>query len=443
MFARALAIGVLSLCCLAARAEQGGWEASVELLPVGESGTTLPEVLVPKQSVLMKVVVWMPKDINWYPQYPQWDMPGATLLPLMMLSPSIEREQAGLTQRGATQNYLVTPLAEGELQLKPEAITVSPDRPDSPVLPFQPIEIDVALPDGASSIESFLPATKLTLTQHFFLLGSDGRQDEVAAEKLAQIQLGSGQMLERRIVMEALGIQGNQIPALQVDGAAIQHEAEVTDLNNYGEFSGGKRTEHWFYAPGASSTIELQPVSLRWYDLGSRAFKTDELDGARIQAVVIQQPDSRLKLPLWERLLEYPSTAALAVLLIAASLFVSLRYGREIALGTMLRFNAWRIRLGNAERGLFINACLQIGLRGPTNPRAYQAFQKWLLRTDSRKRPNQDGLIQDWYRSKYAASLGKPPGRWQLLGELHEWRVAVRRRKSRTRSDPHDLPPLD
>lgn len=443
MFARALAIGVLSLCCLAARADQGGWEASVELLPVGESGTTLPEVLVPKQSVTMKVVVWMPKDINWYPQYPQWDMPGATLLPLMMLSPSIEREQQGFMQRGATQNYLVTPLAEGELQLKPGAIAVSPDRSDSPVLPFQPIEIDVALPDGASSIESFLPATKLALTQHFFLLGRDGQQDEVAAEKLAQIQLGSGQMLERRIVIEALGIQGNQIPALQVDAAAIQHEAEVADLNNYGEFSGGKRTEHWFYAPGASSMIELRPVSVRWYDIGRHAFKTGKLDGARIQAVAVRQTDSRLQLPWWERLLEHKSAAVIGLLLFAIVVFVGCRYGRKIALGTKRQINQWRSHLNNSERSQFINACMQISLRGLGNQRAYHAFQKWLLRTGSNGRLNQCSAIQSWYRSKYAIHPTEPPGRWPVLGELLQLRAEIKRRVPGGGSRSHDLPELE
>ncbi|WP_353632774.1 hypothetical protein [Pseudomonas vranovensis] len=142
-----LAVATLFVSSMLAAATLPAWQATVDIQPLGMA--KLPDVVVPKQSVILKVTVWMPEKVNWYPRYPQWDMPGAVLLPLLMLSPTIEREQAGSTQRGATQNYLLTPLAEGTLRLAPTQITVYPDLADSPVLPFAPMQLQVALPNAA------------------------------------------------------------------------------------------------------------------------------------------------------------------------------------------------------------------------------------------------------------------------------------------------------
>jgi len=429
MLSQLLVVVALSLVCLATRAEQGGWQASVELQPIGDSVSTLPEVLVPKQSVLLKVVVWMPGAVNWYPQYPQWDMPGATLLPLMMLSPSVEREQDGFTQRGATQNYLVTPLAEGELRLSPRTIKVYPNQEDSPVLPLDPVDLQVALPDGVESIDSFLPATKLTATQRFVLLTSDGQQVEIAPDKLSRMELRSGQMLERRITVEALGVQGGQIPSLQVDGEAIQHEADATDLNNYGDFSGGKRVEHWYYAPGSKALIKLQPVNVRWYDLGSRAIRNTTLIGGEIPAVVVQEVDARLQLSWWERLIQISPRVLVGLLLVGMALIGVVCFGRGIVHSVVQQLNSWRKQVGSSERYLLFQACCRIGLLGPVSQSAYQAFQCWLVKSGARIQLDRTTALQAWCRRRYSVHRDCPPGRFRLIRELFTLRSTLAERK--------------
>ncbi|MFR0693548.1 hypothetical protein ACLUTX_29430 [Enterobacterales bacterium AE_CKDN230030158-1A_HGKHYDSX7] len=429
MLSRLLVLVALSLVCLATRAEQGGWQASVELQPIGDSVSTLPEVLVPKQSVLLKVVVWMPGAVNWYPRYPQWDMPGATLLPLMMLSPLVEREQDGFTQRGATQNYLVTPLAEGELRLSPRTIKVYPNQEDSPVLPLDPVNLQVALPDGAESIDSFLPATKLTATQRFFLLTNDGQPKEIASDKLSRMELRSGQMLERRITVEALGVQGGQIPPLQIDDEAIQREVDTTDLNNYGDFSGGKRVEHWYYAPGSKALIKLQPVTVRWYDLGSRAFRNATLIGGEILAVVVQEVDARLQLSWRERLMQTSPWMLMVLLLGLAVVMSAACFGRSIVRSAAARLHGWCKSIEACEPYLFLLACYRVGLWGMANQLAYHAFQRWLVKSGASIQLDKSTVLQAWCRSRYSTHQVCTPRRLRLIRALFALRSTLAERK--------------
>lgn len=285
-----------------ANAESAAWEASVVLQAVDDPAASLPAVLVPKQAVLMKVTVWMPKGENWYPRYPDWDMQGATLTKLLMLSPSIERDNAGFSQRGATQNYVLTPIDQGELVLTPQTIKVHPDQPDSPEPVFDPLRIQVALPAGADGLEHFLPASSLQLTQAFQRQLANGEHEDIAPDALAGTTLAAGDLLERRIVVHANGIQASQIPALQADAGVVDPQSEATDLNNYGDFTGGELKLTWLYAPQAGGKVTVQPVTLHWYDLTSRMFRTARLPGGEVRSAGGREDNSVLALGLVDRL---------------------------------------------------------------------------------------------------------------------------------------------
>ncbi|MDF3935572.1 hypothetical protein [Pseudomonas citronellolis] len=435
-----LGLAMLALAGFAG-ADDTGWEAHVELRGLGAEPAALPPVLVPKQSVLLKVSVWMPDGVNWYPRYPHWDMPGATLLPLMMLTPSIEREHGGATQRGATQNYLLTPLAEGALRLSPDAIEVDPDQPDSPLLPIEAPILQVALPAGAGSLQAFLPATALKLSQRFYLQSGDEPPHELAAEALGHLRLRAGQLLERRLTVEALGVQGNQIPALAVDADAVQHQAEVTDLNDYGDFTGGRRTEHWFYAPGARSSLDLQALDIRWYELGSHQFRTAHLAGAKVQADALRETDARLRLSWWERLTLLPGRTLLALPLAAALLGLAVVYRRRLTLHLGRWWGTARRRIGGAEPWLFLRFCVRLGALGPASPSAWRAGQRWLRCNGADESLERYTALQAWGRARYAAEPAEPPGRLALLADL------IRLRRQRGGESPgvrrrHELPVL-
>lgn len=442
MKAALLLLAALCLPASASAAGPGGWEASVQLQAVGDDPAALPQVLVPKQTVLLKVTVWMPQDINWNPRYPQWDMPGATVLSTMMLSPSIEREQGQATQRGATQNYLLTPLAEGALKLSPTSIPVYPDQADSPVLPITPVELQVALPDGAGSIEQFLPADALKLEQHYYLQRGADLAEEVKPGALAQLQLQPGEMLERRISIEARGIPGNQIPPLPVDPDAVQHQAEAVDLNSYGDFSGGKRTEHWFYAPGTKTSIKLQDLSVRWYELGARTFKLSQLTGGQVRAVATRSVDARLQLRWWEKL-ALVSPLHLAVLLTTVALVgVTFRYRRLVRRGLRHGLHAYRRNIHEAEVCQFTRMWCLIGLLGLPAHRSWRTFQQWQRRAGATESLGAYESIQRWCRYQFGACTSSLPRRVSVLREL----LLLRRRTSRleyfTTPGKYSLPQL-
>lgn len=419
---------LLLLCLLAwagvaSATQSGDWQASVELAPVGDATTALPQVLVPKQSLLLKVTVWMPDQINWYPQFPQWDMPGATVVPLMMLSPTVERDTGKFIQKGAAQNYLLTPMAEGSLQLSPGAINVYPEQDDSPQIPIDALQIQVVLPEGAGTIDQFLPASALTLTQEFYRLLADGTQEQVPEEALDKIRLQAGQLLERRITLEAQGIQGNQIIHLQPDSDAVEHQVQTADLNNYGVFTGGTRTEHWFYAPQDKDNLTLKPIVVRWYRLSTRQFETATLTGGRVQAEVARKDDARIRLSWWERLSLLPASVVITLLTIGMLLALAVYYRR--AIGGCIQQWARRAHqlFASSERCRFLIMCGQIGVFGLACPNSQRAFQHWVVRADATQQVEGAKAVQTWGRARYAAAPTKTPQRLQVLCEL----MAVRR----------------
>lgn len=304
---------VLALCMpVLASTNSADWEASVVLQAVADPAASLPTVLVPKQAVLMKVTVWMPQGENWYPRYPDWDMRGATLTKLMMLTPSIERDSAGSSQRGATQNYVLTPIGQGELVLKPHMIKVHPDQPDSPEPGFEPVRIQVALPAGADGLEHFLPASSLQLTQTFKRHSANGEQHDIAADALSETRLAGGELLERQIVIHANGIQASQIPALQADAGVVDPQSEASDLNNYGDFTGGELKQTWLYPPQAVGRVVVQPITLRWYDLTTGSFRSARLPGGEVSSATGEQGDSMLAFGPLDRLTVIPRQSVLA-----------------------------------------------------------------------------------------------------------------------------------
>lgn len=433
---------LLGLVGVASASPNADWQASVELAPVGDSSSVLPQVVVPKQSLLMNVTMWMPDKVNWYPQFPQWDMPGATIVPLMMLSPTVERDTGKFLQKGATQNYLLTPMEEGSLQLSPGTIMVYPGQDDSPRIPIDALQLQVVLPEGAGTLDQFLPASALTVTQQFYRLLADGTQEQVPEQALDHTRLQAGQLLERRITLEAQGIQGNQIINLQPDRDVVQHEAQTADLNNYGDFTGGTRTERWFYAPQDKDSITLEPIVVRWYRLGTRQFETATLAGGRVQVEVAKQIDSRIRLSWWERLSLLPTNVGIAALIAVVLLALGAYFRRAIV--DCLQEWARRVYQFSAgsEYCWFLSMCGQIGVFGLASARAQRAFQHWLIRAGATQQVEDAKAVQAWGRARYAAAPTRTPRRLQVLCELLAVRWRIKAKKCGAVVEHHALPAL-
>lgn len=356
----------------AARADE--WQATLTLKTVSGAPLATSYTLVPKQSVQMTATVWMPEDINWFPQFPEWDMPQATIVPMFMLSPSIERDRDGTQQRGATQNYLITPLAEGELKLAQDNLRVYPDRAESPQLALSPVTLHVAMPEDGGDIQKFLPATQLKLTQSFYLL--DGETSRaVRTADMSSLTLKAGQMIERRILIQADGIQGKLIPAPVPNHDVVENREESTDLTNYDEFIGGMLTSHWFYAARNSGKMTLPALTIRWFNTDRHEFMMASLPATDLRSVTPEPSASpELGPTLSERLQMLTAKQIISV----AATFIA--FGIVIVLGKKIAQLAWQflryLRRIFAEnsRVRLIRLLLLILVYGPGNRKTIFAF---------------------------------------------------------------------
>lgn len=423
-----------------AATDNHGWEASVTLSTIQNLQSKVPDTLVPKQSIQMTATVWMPEKVNWFPQYPQWDMPGATIVPLFMLSPSIERPQGKVTQRGATQNYLLTPLAEGTLTLHPSSITLYPDEKDSPVLSVDPVSVDVELPVGAGDIAHFFPASGVKLTQSWYLMSADKTAQELDPAALKTLTLKSGQQLERRVLIEAGGIQGKLIPALNADPLVSQNEPEVTDLMNYDEFIGGTRTEHWYYAPQPKEKMHLSDIRVRWYDTAQQQFRTAELSGLSLNSDVQNETKPAIPLTLRERISLLPARfwqyAGLCAGLLLVGGVCHRRIWRQIrqtgkAGMQLLQHSAW-IQL--------VCLALCIAVLGGKSPWIRRRYQRWSLRFMP-QRSSPDSL-KTWFAATYAKDESVYPGRLVIIRALFAQYLTATLEKRERRDKGYELPEI-
>ncbi len=280
------------------------WNVELELLPLSGEATTEINQLVPKQSVLMKVSVWYPATEAWLVNYPDWDMPGASIEKTRTDVPNVEREVEGLLQYGNTQKYIVTPVDIGQLKLRQDSMDVSVYQDGSAVIPFHnPIELDVSLPDGVYAMDRFLPAHELDVQQEFVHYSNSVGEQSLELAAVAELTLEKGEMLERRITLTAKGVKGSSIPItlLPKQHEGMQSESTYNDIQGLFGFEGGERVDSFFFSPGGGGQVELSPLSIEWWDLDNRTLKTIELPGASFNSVAVQAYEESIKLSWWEK----------------------------------------------------------------------------------------------------------------------------------------------
>ncbi|EAW0724336.1 hypothetical protein BKF00_04545 [Salmonella enterica] len=429
---------LLSFCTVADDAKE--WEATVTLKTIADSPLASPVVLVPKQSIQMAATVWMPERVNWFPQYPDWDMPGATVVPLFMLSPSIERQQEGFMQRGATQNYLITPLSPGELTLTQQTLRVYPDRDRSPELPLPPLAVTVAYPEGAGSFDRFLPATDVKLTQSLSLMQTDGTEKPLDTQAVPALTLKAGEMLKRQVIITAQGIQGALIPVPVADPQASSEETLTTDLTNYDQFLGGTRTLTRYYAPGHMGSVALQPVEIRWYDTVNTTFRTVRLTGFQFKSQIPTAPSQAVSLTLREKIEQLtwqqwiPWLSVLLVIMLLALKFSALVGGLQRT------FTRVRKTFTGSEPYAFLRLSAMILFYGTSSSKVSAAYHRWQLLQG--EQPALTPQVREWLHATYSNSASRLTGRGRLLKGIWVQRRLNGHHDSLTQNWTVHLPPL-
>lgn len=423
---------------LSASTQPKNWNVEVELFPLTGDDSTEILQLVPKQSVLMKVSVWYPATEAWLVNYPDWDMPGASIEKTRTDVPNVEREVDGLLQYGHTQKYILTPVDIGRLKLRQNTMDVSVYQDGSAVIPFpNPIELDVSLPEGVYAMDRFLPAHELDVQQEFiFFSNSEGEQPlELAA--VAELTLEKGEMLERRVTLTAKGVKGSSIPITllpkQHDG--MQSESTYKDIQGLFGFEGGERVDSYFFSPGGVQ-VELSPLSIEWWDLDERKLKTIDLPGASFDSVEVDAYEQAIALSWWEKNITSIFSwliITLTVFVLAVTGFLSLKFLFYRVYSSIQSIIMLIVR---SEKLLFLKLALAIMFGDKIKTR--RSFIQWQYRQKIKTTPK---LIADYIYSDYQnLDQPRPVSRWQVV--LACYRLRLSENNNQVETKKYQLPEL-
>jgi hypothetical protein len=287
----------------ASYADPSGWQVDVELKPLDETHSRDVINLVPKQSVLMKAYVWFPATETWIVNYPDWDMPGASIEKLTTSVANLDREWNGVQQYGHTQNYILTPVDIGTIKLTQSYVDVSALKDGSALVPISnPVQLNVELPEGIYSLDNFLPAYSIDVEQEYFLYTQSQQAQLIEENQLASLTLEQGQMLERRVTLFAKGIKGSSIPALlNKSSVNAQIETSYKDVIGIFGFEGGQRIDSLFYSPDQGGEVVLEGVDIEWWDLNDKQSRSISIAGASFDTVKVDAFEEAIALSWWEK----------------------------------------------------------------------------------------------------------------------------------------------
>ncbi|MFL1022875.1 hypothetical protein ACJO1Y_23165 [Vibrio parahaemolyticus] len=279
------------------------WEIELHINPVGDYASDDVVNLVPKQSVMLNFKIWYPTTSTWLTKYPDWIMPGVNVEQYQTAQRNINRNDAKteLKQYGQQQNFILTPNDTGRLKLVNQYIDVSPKQDDSERVFFNDdIVFNVRLPDGFYSVESFLPAYQLEVSQMLYKYSLDESSQPISIDNISALKLKKGEMLERRVTVFAKGLKGEFIPTLIPAEGALENQVEraYEDVVGILGFEGGKRVESRYYSPAEGGEINAEEINLEWYDITSQTKHTVVLPGFSFDTEKVVSYESSIA-PSW------------------------------------------------------------------------------------------------------------------------------------------------
>ncbi|WP_295890628.1 hypothetical protein [uncultured Vibrio sp.] len=354
------------------------WQANIEFLPLDDTHNSDVINLVPKQSIMMKAYVWYPKTKTWIVKYPNWDMPGASIEKLTTPVANLSREDGAVGQYGHTQNYIVTPVDIGHLKLSQSSIDVSPYQDGSERLALpKDLTLNIELPDGVYSLERFLPAYSLDVNQEFYLYTNDFKEELIDEKQVSELVLKKGDMLERRVTIEAKGIKGSSIPRLSVSDnfANEQTQTKSKDINGIFGFEGGEQVSSFFYSPQQGGRVTLDPINIEWWSIKDKSLKTSALTGVSFGTTKVDAYEDQIALNWWQK--QKGMIYTFLFYGVVAAPFLSVSF---ILLKSLLRkTNQWmthaKKEIGESEWLLFIRLLVSVLFGG--KKRQKRLFTRW------------------------------------------------------------------
>ncbi len=407
---------------------------------------------VPKQTLSLDITSLTSTWLAGAPVYPDWSVPGAQVLKSQSQGLSVIERQNGSQYVGVKHRFLMVPLTTGSLSLPPSEILLSSGRSTGKQrVSVESEPFEVRLPEGAESLESFLPATRLSVTDTTDI-NTDG-------------ELRVGDAVTREITVSVDGTMGTFIPAFHVGELpeGLTFYPGQTRVGNTvtgrGDFQGGYRTQTLTYLAEHEGTYTLSGFTLRWWNLSNSRFETTEIKPLTftVRPVRISGAEQQLQLPVYQRLFTVvENNKTLTTLFILMSLFlVRFRQSlstRLIGWGEQI----WRlsIRLAASEAVVFTR--LQVALLAGRDQRSRYLFFRWLRCCSQSHNQEQQTLesvgVREWLSGYYSPltnhAESRKPDRLLLMRALYRARQSlsknhVRLLRKRNRFALPELNPAD
>ncbi|HEY7293072.1 MAG TPA: hypothetical protein VH583_24770 [Vicinamibacterales bacterium] len=169
---------------------------------------------------------------------------------------------------GISRTYSVYPLATGRITVPPISVIVSysvEGRPSpATALKSSPLTFSAALPPGAAPSDHFVAASSFELSDRF-------------DRPMKGLKVGDA--VTRTITMTADGAWSAMLPPLtieSIDGVSVHAEQPTTDdkVNERGGPRRATRVERVSYVFERAGTVDLPPITVRWWDQSQHRLRT-------------------------------------------------------------------------------------------------------------------------------------------------------------------------
>jgi hypothetical protein len=215
---------------------------------------------------------------TWFtsaPQLPVLEIDNATVA-----SPSGEARHLNLSREGTpffglAFTYRITPTATGDLLIAPLTVSATPGQASGPMsAQTEPLRLKVEQPEGVPAGALVLVARALEVTQDI----SQSRDT-----------LTIGDTVRRQVTQTADGAQLMLMPMpplAEIDG--LKRYVAPPQLNNLddgrGNVTQGVRVDSVSYQVIRAGDFQLPPISMQWWDSGTRQLRTADLAGFNFSA---------------------------------------------------------------------------------------------------------------------------------------------------------------
>ncbi|HTO08912.1 MAG TPA: hypothetical protein VMR86_17820 [Myxococcota bacterium] len=238
------ACAALLLCAAAARADEPRAEVRARLEPAGNA--------LVGQTAHLYVDVWVTSFFTSAPELAPPEIPGAVVKLVQDRGVHLNDRREGVDWYGLERDIAITPLVAGALQVPALTVRVTPGGGAAVAeLRTEAFQLGVTVPAGADGAPV---ARNLRLTQTLVPEGGE---------------LHVGDSVTRAIRVEADGTPGMFLPPLAL--------GEVSGLSAYPkapDVDDARRIDATTYVAQARGHYALPEVSLRWFDLDTKALRS-------------------------------------------------------------------------------------------------------------------------------------------------------------------------